>query len=282
MDKIFLLFLLLVAALIMTGLSVVSGGDAQMVGLAIFAWGVFIFLFYNTIVAGFQSEKRIKEYERIKPQLDKERYAMCIDKQRKNGLPTQEVLQEIADKFGFTLHGKMKIENGEYKMAEFKMETHKSVEQLYEMGINTYYDIFGDYFLFFNYSDNLLPTNKIYYDDHMNEKYCSDYNNMFFWFEYNPMYNANKDLDRADFIIQIVDDDGFFVYRKTGITKRESINDLTENEKQFILIGKKTEMNSHKAGVRRGCFYKKNIIKDGHVELFNGYMISPNKPLILN
>ena len=48
MDKIFLLFLLLVAALIMTGLSVVSGGDAQMVGLAIFAWGVFFFLFYKT------------------------------------------------------------------------------------------------------------------------------------------------------------------------------------------------------------------------------------------
>ena len=244
-NKILLLFLFFICTLIMTGVSVVSGGDASVVGPTIFCWIAFIFMFYNTIVVSLRDEKNYRDYQMyVKPKLDAQRDIDCVERQKEMGLPTQEGLQAIADSFGFTLHGKMEVEKGKYKTIRFKMETNKSIEQLINMGINTYRDIFGEYYLCVGCGP-LHPNVVKKYDDHFNQRFVSDKNNMVFYFDYNPKYDSNIEHEADDYIVQITEkDDGFYVYKKSGLVIRNKKTDLSEEETAFIIKSIETELGS--------------------------------------
>ena len=277
-NKILLLFLWLIAAIIMAGVAVTSGGDPTVTGLALVCWGGWIFAFYNTIVVSLKAEEEAEKRRQLKPQLDAKRDADCIERQRQNGLPTQEALQEIADKFGFTLHGEMEVKNGKYENARIDMETHKSLIQLKEMGINTYLDIFGEYFFFFDYSA-LMHGYENYIDENFNTKTRRSKNNISFYFTYKKRYNDNINIKPKDFIIQIIEKENvYIVYRKSSITVRNNIGELTENEKQFILTAK----NKKEDGVRNGGFYYFDDINPYSGTIVGSYCVSPDNPLILN
>lgn len=277
-NKILLLFLWLIIAIIMTGVAVTSGGDATVTGLAIFCLGTWFFAFYNTIVVALKADAEAEKRRFLKPQLDAKRDVDCIKRQRENGLPTQEVLQEIADKFGFTLHGEMKVKDGKYQYVRLQMETHKNINQLNEMGIDTYYDIFGKYFLFFKYAP-LVPTMVITYDNHLDKKSYFDDNNLSFYFFYSPKYNANANVVSSNYIIQIIDKNNkFIVYRKNGIIIRNSVNDLTENEKRFILEANDERKTYYKGVINGGFYVSTTRIGDG---IRRCCIVSPDNPLIL-
>lgn len=244
-NKILLLFFFFIIAFIMVGLSVISGGDITVVGLAIFMVATSVFLFYHMIIADLKLEKEIEYYQTyVKPKVEAQRDIDCVERQKEMGLPTQEGLQAIADSFGFTLHGKMEVEKGKYKTIRFKMETNKSIEQLINMGINTYRDIFGEYYLCVGCGP-LHPNVVKKYDDHFNQRFVSDENNMVFYFDYNPKYDSNIEHEADDYIVQITEkDDGFYVYKKSGLVIRNKKTDLSEEETAFIIKSIETELGS--------------------------------------
>lgn len=284
-NKIVLLFLWLIGNLVLLGAGA-CGAGGEIVALAIGGLVFWVILFFATVGASLQADSRRlspEKMKQIKEDTEKQRLQDCIKRQKESGLPTQEVLQEIADEFGFTLKGEFRYVDDRWKTeianSEFTMETHKSFEELKKMGINTFKDIFGDYFLLLDIYGLYAPAEKQINEKTLQEEYEVNYSNVTIRFSYNKKYNVNKDIEwNKDYIIMVLEKNkNYFIYRDSGVIKK-SVDELTANEKTFIIEGK------------RRCKYVIGDDKTKACEIhwnpyYNCldycYLVSSNKPLLL-
>lgn len=256
-----------------------TDGFRQILASTIVMWGFWVAVVWLKIITPLKMEKRHKYFEENElPRIRAKELEDCKQRQKELGLPTQEVLEEIADKFGFTLHGEFAVGCMQYLPSRFEIETHKSLEELTQMGINTFKDIFGNYYLFFRYNSLRfkLETER---DEYLNACCYQDKNNVIFTFSYNPRYEDNIDVKwDKDYIIQIkknpgYDNKGYTVYRDSGMIVRENVDELTENEKTFIITAKDVPDVVLSKGTMRGGFW--------HIGEREMFQICPDEPLLL-
>lgn len=273
-----------IVSFILTGVAIVSGGVPEACAVAIFGWIVwFIVLFGTGLVGGHSSREILSPVEAKKREEDTKakRLDEYIKMRKENCLPTQDDLQAIADKFGFTLKGEFSIDNNYCKMkhSRFQMETHMSIDDLKNIGINTYKDIFGKYFLFFRF-EGMTPCIEEYFDEHLNKKYKRNDNNMMFFFTYSPKYDENKNVAwDDDYIIMIVENlNGFDIYRSSRIEHCQSKGAMTDNEKTFVIKGKNNRSH-HCCSCVKGVL--SSFIDYARFGCNACYMVSPDCPMLL-
>ncbi len=258
-----------------------GSGFRNITTITIMSWLFWFIVVWINVINPLIMQKRHKNFtENELPKIRENQLEMAQTQQKESGLPTQEILEQIADKFGFTLTGQFLVNHLGYFDSEFEMETHKSLDELTEMGIHTFRDIFKDYYLFFEYQP-LRYKNKVIRDEELNAKYVSDENNVFFEFTYKSKYEENKNIvwDK-DYIIQIKKDrgyskKGYTVYRDSGIVVRDSVDELTDNEKLFIITAKDNGDNPFPKGTMKTGFFDISAYYE------NMFQVSPNEPLLL-
>lgn len=145
---------------------------------------------------------------------------------REEGKLSKGQLQEICDKYGFTTKGKYSLLD-----MDLTIETHRSIEELHDIGIYTTKDILGKFFFQVN-TNGFEEAREI------------DENGKWFWNENNIMihlFRCHEDrIDgkwRPEYIYEIAYDKrnkNYDIYRDSYVKRGVSEAELTDIERDFF------------------------------------------------
>ena len=215
---------ILILAAIATPFALCMKGGVSSV---ILFWVFMGFLGYvKYIRPGKLIEREMKELEKSMVESDEDWETAFERRCREEGKLSKGQLQEICDKYGFTTKGKYSLLD-----MDLTIETHRSIEQLHEMGIYTTKDILGKFFFQVN-TNGFEEAREI------------DENGKWFWNENNIMihlFRYHEDRTKGRWqpkcIYEITynkRNKTYDIYRDSYVKRGIVETELTDAEKDFF------------------------------------------------
>lgn len=190
-------------------------------------WIFMGFLGYVTYIRpSILLEKKIMEITEMAADSTEDWEVSVERHRREEGKLSKGQLQEICDKYGFTTKGKYSLLD-----MDLTIETHRSIEQLHEMGIYTTKDVLGKFFFQVN-TNGLEKAREI------------DENGKWFWNENNIMihlFRCHEDCTKGrwqpEYIYEITynkRNKTYDIYRDSYVKRVVSEAELTDAERDFF------------------------------------------------